>query len=223
MEFAAPRSALPPRLHASADSTNSYAHAAGSHLTSHPNIPSAAAPEPPAVPRRPRRTAPDLFLQLSFAKSATPNEYGWRFRSRAKVSIALSFFSFVCSALLAGTKSWTTGCLNRVSALCWRIGGGPSAGRNRQGRDRGRCLVSSVRNVGNAFTASGQPLLALARSERPEEFWLLSLRLAVASDVVWGVARIVTPKCVQHPRKLSRDSNGRNELATPQLNIGGPQ
>ena len=151
------------------------------------------------------------------------NEYGWRFRSRAKVSIALSFFSFVCSALLAGTKSWTTGCLNRVSALCWRIGGGPSAGRNRQGRDRGRCLVSSVRNVENTFTASGQPLLALARSERPEEFWLLSLRLAVASDVVWGVARIVTPKCVQHPRKLSRDSNGRNELATPQLNIGGPQ
>jgi len=30
--------------------------------------------------------------------------------------------------------------------------------------------VSSVRNVENAFTASGQPLLALARSERPEEF-----------------------------------------------------
>jgi len=47
VESAASHSALAPHLHASADSTNSYAHAAGSLLTRRANIPSAAAPEPP--------------------------------------------------------------------------------------------------------------------------------------------------------------------------------
>jgi hypothetical protein len=56
VEFAASRSALALHLHASADSRNSYAHAAGSHLTGHSNIPSAAAPEPPAVTRQARRS-----------------------------------------------------------------------------------------------------------------------------------------------------------------------
>jgi len=73
-------------------------------------------------------------------------------------------------SFLAGTKSRTTVCLNRVSALCWRIVGGPLAGRNRRDGIGPTFDVSSVRNVENAFTASGQPLLALARSERPEEF-----------------------------------------------------
>src|SRR6187551_884807 len=57
VEFASPRSALAPKLHTSADSRNSYAHGAAHHFPSHPNTPSATAPEPPAVTRRTRRTA----------------------------------------------------------------------------------------------------------------------------------------------------------------------
>src|SRR5215471_1957087 len=52
----------------------------------------------------------------------------------------------------------TTGCLNRLSALGWRIGGGPLAGRNRGTGLKGRGPIAQ--NVGNALTASGQPLPA---------------------------------------------------------------
>ena len=52
VEFVTRHSALAPNLHASADSRNSYAHAAGSLLTRRANIPSAAAPEPPRCTRR---------------------------------------------------------------------------------------------------------------------------------------------------------------------------
>src|SRR6187551_89752 len=54
VEFASPRCVLAPRLHASAESTNSYAHGAADHFPSHPNTPSATAPEPPAATRRTR-------------------------------------------------------------------------------------------------------------------------------------------------------------------------
>ena len=69
VEFASSRSALAPHLHAIADSTKSYAHAAGSHLTGHANIPSAAAPEPPTVTRHARRShvVPPSW-QLSLAR-----------------------------------------------------------------------------------------------------------------------------------------------------------
>jgi hypothetical protein len=83
VEFATSGSALAPRLHASADSRNSYAHGAADHFPSHPNAPSATAPEPPAVTRHarrphgfPRRTR--LPLPTS---SAHPNNASRRRRS----------------------------------------------------------------------------------------------------------------------------------------------
>ena len=68
--------AQPP--HASAESTNSYAHAAGLLLTRRANVPSAAAPELPAVTRHTRRShgVPPLtsfLLRRSFAKAVPRN------------------------------------------------------------------------------------------------------------------------------------------------------
>ena len=51
VEFASPRSDLAPRLHTNADSRNSYAHGAADHVPSHPNAPSATAPEQATVTR----------------------------------------------------------------------------------------------------------------------------------------------------------------------------
>ena len=59
-------------LHASAKSTNSYAHGAAALLVSRPNIPPAPAPEPPPV-TRPLATFPRCSEHSSFFSSLPAN------------------------------------------------------------------------------------------------------------------------------------------------------
>jgi len=105
VEFASPRSDLAPRLHTNADSRNSYAHGAADHVPSHPNTPSATAPEPPAVPHRTRR--PHVGPRLAFSKPPRAQEPPSRqrakrtpasFRATAMVAMNLPRLSSICAA-----------------------------------------------------------------------------------------------------------------------------
>lgn len=100
----------------------------------------------PAVPVDPKEKKRTRVLVIQIA----PDEYGWRFRSRAKVSIAL-FFSFFAPLFLDRMKSWTTGCLNRVSALGWRnrwrsVGGTQSSRRDRSRQMSPSSVTSGTRS-----------------------------------------------------------------------------
>jgi hypothetical protein len=54
--------------------------------------------------RFPRPDVRDLVRRLPAQAGLTLNEYGWRFRSRAKVSVALVFFSFFAPLFWLGRK-----------------------------------------------------------------------------------------------------------------------
>jgi hypothetical protein len=91
------------------------------------------------------------------------HDYGVAHQARTKLSLAPFFADWVWDEG-DQLKQQATGCLNRLSALWWRIGGGPLAGRNRGTWSSQPELAAW--NVGNALTASGQPLSASSPAAR---------------------------------------------------------
>ena len=65
----------------------------------------------------------------------------------------------VLNFLLVGEKK-TTGCLNRLSALGWRIGGGPLTVV--QSLEQGHWLSPAPEAAHTQLTVSGQPLFRLS-------------------------------------------------------------
>jgi hypothetical protein len=92
----------------------------------------------------------------SGSRKLTVTTMGWPTSARTKVHVALFIESFL------GTEGKTTGCRNRLSALWWRIGGGPLTGCNRLKQGRQPMSVGA-RSVTDALTVSGQPLFGSHR------------------------------------------------------------